>query len=61
MKPKKIVPKTQLLSSKNVTIEEIRCSGTITPFESTMVFIMKITGVAAVISFTITLIFGIKR
>lgn len=58
---KKLVPETQLLSSKNVTIEDIKCSGTILPFEDSMLFILKISGAIAIISFVIALIFSYKR
>lgn len=56
---KKLVPETQLLSSKNVTIEDIKCSGTILPFEDSMLFILKISGAIAIISFVIALIFSL--
>lgn len=58
---KKLVPETQLLSSKNVTIEDIKCSGTILPFEDSMLFILTISGAIAIISFVIALIFSYKR
>lgn len=56
---KKLVPETQLLSSKNVTIEDIKCSGTILPFEDSMLFILIISGAIAIISFVIALIFSL--
>ena len=59
MKQKKLVPETQLLSSKNVTIEDIKCSGTILPFEDSMLFILIISGAIAIISFVIALIFSL--